>query len=65
MKRCPRPQPIRAEEIQKKVMGIKAHLASQETLARLKLLALGPRQIEAGQFRSADAAFADLDALDT
>ena len=65
MKRCPRTQPISAEETQQKVMGIKAHHASQETLALLKLLALGSRQIEAGQFRSADTVFADLDALDT
>ncbi|OYW38067.1 MAG: hypothetical protein B7Z35_08110 [Hydrogenophilales bacterium 12-61-10] len=65
MKRCPRTQPIRAKEIQQKVMDFKAHPASQETLALLKLLALGSRQFEAGQFRSADAVFADLDALDT
>lgn len=65
MKRCPRTQPIRAKEIQQKVMDFKAHPASQETLALLKLLALGSRQFEAGQFQSADAVFADLDALGT
>ena len=46
------------------VMDVKSYEAYEETLALLKLLALGARQIEAGQVRSADAVFADLDALD-
>ncbi|MDO9220837.1 MAG: type II toxin-antitoxin system Phd/YefM family antitoxin [Thiobacillus sp.] len=46
------------------VMDVKSYEAYEETLALLKLLALGAKQIDAGQLRSADAVFADLDALD-
>lgn len=46
------------------VMDVKSYEAYEETLALLKLLALGRKQIDAGQFRSAGAVFADLDALD-
>lgn len=46
------------------VMDVKSYEAYEETLALLKLLALGSKQIDAGQFRPADAVFADLDALD-
>ncbi|MDP1925789.1 MAG: hypothetical protein Q8K57_13525 [Thiobacillus sp.] len=65
MKRCPCTPSVTAEEIHMKVGGVQALHASQATLALLKLLALGSTQIEAWQFRSADAVFADLDALDT
>ncbi|MBU2642496.1 MAG: hypothetical protein KJ889_11885 [Gammaproteobacteria bacterium] len=65
MKRCPRTQSVAAEETHKKEMGVKALPASQETLALRLLLALGTQPFNAGQLRSADAVFADLDALDT
>lgn len=46
------------------VMDIRSYEEHEETLALLRLLALGHRQIEAGQFRSAEEVFADLDAED-
>ena len=36
----------------------------EQTLALLKLLAMGNREIEQGQFRSAEEVFAELDADD-
>jgi prevent-host-death family protein len=47
------------------VMDVKSYEAYEETLAMLKLLALGAKQIDAGQYRSASAVFAELDALDS
>jgi prevent-host-death family protein len=46
------------------VMDIQSWQENQETLALLKILAMGNKQIETGEFRSADAVFADLDSLD-
>lgn len=43
------------------VMDVRSYEEQQETLALLKLLALGNREIEQGQFRSAEAVFAELD----
>lgn len=47
------------------MIGVQCHEALEETRALLKLLALGTRQANAGQIRSADAVFADLHALDS
>jgi len=46
------------------VMDIKSWQENEETLALLKMLAMGNKQIEAGAFRQTDAVFADLDTLD-
>ncbi len=46
------------------VMDVKSYEAHEQTLALLKILALGNREIEQGQFRDAEAVFADLDKLD-
>lgn len=43
------------------VMDVKSYEEQAETLAMLKLLALGNKEIEAGQFRSAGDVFADLE----
>ncbi len=43
------------------VMDVKTYEEQEEALALLKILALGNREIETGQFRSADKVFADLD----
>lgn len=43
------------------VMDVRSYEENAETLALLKLLALGQRQIEDGKFRSAADVFADLD----
>ncbi|WGY70078.1 type II toxin-antitoxin system Phd/YefM family antitoxin [Burkholderia cepacia] len=43
------------------VMDVKSYEEHEETLALLKLLALGNREIEKGQFRSVEDVFADLD----
>jgi prevent-host-death family protein len=43
------------------VMDVKSYEEQTETLALLKLLALGNKEIEAGQFRPADDVLADLD----
>lgn len=43
------------------VMDIKTYEEQVETLALLKLLALGNKEIEAGQFRPASEVFADLE----
>jgi hypothetical protein len=47
------------------IIGVQCHRALEGTLALLKLLALGTRQANARLVRSADAVFADLDALDS
>ena len=46
------------------VMDIQSWQENEETLALLKMLAMGNKQIEAGAYRLADAVFADLDNLD-
>ncbi|NDP47837.1 MAG: type II toxin-antitoxin system Phd/YefM family antitoxin [Sulfuriferula multivorans] len=43
------------------VMDVRSYEEHEETLALLKLLALGNREIEQGQFRAADEVFADID----
>ncbi|QDQ27459.1 type II toxin-antitoxin system Phd/YefM family antitoxin [Chitinimonas arctica] len=43
------------------VMDVRSYEENEETLALLKLLALGKREIELGNFRSADEVFAELD----
>ncbi len=43
------------------VMDVRSYEEYEETLALLKLLALGNREIEQGHFRAADAVFADID----
>ncbi len=46
------------------VMDVRSYEEQEATLALLKILALGNREIEQGQFRSADDVFADLDQED-
>ena len=43
------------------VMDVKSYEEYEETLALLKALALGNREIEQGKFRPAEEVFADLD----
>ncbi|KVW94604.1 type II toxin-antitoxin system Phd/YefM family antitoxin [Thiobacillus denitrificans] len=43
------------------VMDVRSYEEHEETLALLKLLALGNREIEQGHFRTADEVFADID----
>lgn len=43
------------------VMDVRSYEEQEETLALLKLLALGNREIELGHFRAADEVFADID----
>jgi len=43
------------------VMDVRSYEEQEETLALLKLLAMGNREIEQGHFRSADEVFADID----
>jgi len=43
------------------VMDVFSYERQEETLALLKILALGKREIELGQFRDADEVLADLD----
>lgn len=43
------------------VMDVKSYEEQEETLALLKILALGNREIEQGKFRSAKDVFGDLD----
>lgn len=43
------------------VMDVRSYEEHEETLALLKLLALGNREIEQGHFRAADEVFAGLD----
>ena len=42
------------------VMDVHSYEAQAQTLALLKILALGQREIEQGHFRSADDVFAEL-----
>ncbi len=46
------------------VMDVRSYEEQEETLALLKLLALGNREIEQGHFRPANDVFAELDKLD-
>lgn len=46
------------------VMDVRSYEEHEETLSLLKLLALGNREIEQGQFRSADEVFGELDKED-
>ena len=46
------------------VMDVRSYEEQEETLALLKLLALGNREIEQGQFRPANEVFAELDGED-
>jgi prevent-host-death family protein len=46
------------------VMDVKTYEEQEETLALLKILALGNREIEQGTFEDAETVFAELDALD-
>ena len=43
------------------VMDVKSYEEQEETVALLKILALGNREIEQGRFRPADDVFAALD----
>ena len=43
------------------VLDVKSYEEYEETLALLKMLALGNKQIEEGKFRSVRKVFADLD----
>lgn len=43
------------------VMDVRTYEEHEETLALLKILALGNKEIEQGKFRSADEVFAELD----
>ncbi len=45
-------------------MDVRSHEEYEETLALLKLLALGNREIEQGNFRSAAEVFAEMDHQD-
>ena len=49
------------EEAKLVVMGVKSYEEQEETLALLKILALGNREIEKGRFRPADDVLAELD----
>jgi prevent-host-death family protein len=46
------------------VMDVKSYEEQEETLALLKILALGNREIEQGKFLDAETVFAELDKLD-
>lgn len=46
------------------VMDVKSFEEHQQTLALLKLLAMGNKEIEQGKFRDAEAVFSDLDKAD-
>ena len=46
------------------VMDVKSFEEQEETLALLKILALGNREIEQGKFRDAEDVFAELDNAD-
>lgn len=46
------------------VMDVRSYEQLEETLALLKLLAMGTRDIEQGRFRDADDVFVDLDKED-
>ena len=46
------------------VMDVKSYEEQEETLALLKLLAMGNHEIEQGKFRDAEEVFAELDKAD-
>ena len=46
------------------VMDVKSYEEQEETLALLKILALGNREIEQGKFRDVEDVFAELDKVD-
>ena len=46
------------------VMDVKSYEEQEQTLALLKILALGNREIEQGKFRDVEEVFADLDRAD-
>ncbi|APC16432.1 prevent-host-death protein [Pseudomonas frederiksbergensis] len=46
------------------VMDVKSFEEQEDTMALLKLLAMGNREIEEGKFRSAEDVFAELDEAD-
>lgn len=46
------------------VMDVKSFEEQEETLALLKILAIGNREIEQGKFRDAEDVFAELDKAD-
>ncbi|MGR6735418.1 type II toxin-antitoxin system Phd/YefM family antitoxin [Pseudomonas chlororaphis] len=46
------------------VMDVKSFEQQEETMALLKILALGHREIDEGQFRDAEDVFAELDQAD-
>ena len=46
------------------VMDVKSYEERENTLALLKLLAIGNSQIEQGKFRDAEDVFANLDKID-
>jgi prevent-host-death family protein len=46
------------------VMDVKSFEEQEDTMALLKLLAMGNREIEEGKFRSAEDVFAELDRAD-
>lgn len=47
------------------VIDVKSFEERENTLALLKILAMGNQEIEQGKFRSVDAVFADLDNADS
>jgi prevent-host-death family protein len=47
------------------VIDVKSYEERENTLALLKLLAIGNSQIEQGKFRDAEDVFADLDKIDS
>jgi prevent-host-death family protein len=47
------------------VMDVRSYEEHEETLALLKILALGNREIEQGRFRSAQDVFAEMDKDDS
>jgi prevent-host-death family protein len=46
------------------VMDVRSYEEQEETLAMLKILALGNREIERGNFRGVEDVFAELDKAD-
>ncbi|WP_213940170.1 type II toxin-antitoxin system Phd/YefM family antitoxin [Pseudomonas sp. dw_612] len=46
------------------VMDVKSFEEQEDTMALLKLLAMGNREIEEGKFRDAEEVFAELDRVD-
>ena len=52
------------EEATLVVIDVKSYEERENTLALLKILALGRRELEQGKFRDAEDVFADLDNAD-